>query len=125
MGSQTNKKPNSFTDAVKMRAVKKAKSGTPVSEIAPEIGCSEASIYTWIAKSEGFDSIAEKRADMPRHASGKANGRLLVTSRTTQANGLPVTAAKVRSVRSRALVATSFECPHCGGAISAPEAVAR
>lgn len=80
-----------FTDAVKVNTVRRIKNGSSVPKEAERVGCSTSMVYAWV-KDERYASPGD-------------------------ANVLPTKSAPPKKTKAKAIVATAFECPHCGGAL--------
>ncbi|MGB5812042.1 MAG: hypothetical protein WBG86_16015 [Polyangiales bacterium] len=91
---KTTKPPRRrFTDAVKANTVLRLREGSTVPKEAARLKCHTSMIYGWQADS--------------RYQPGKSSPVLPTMEATKVA----------RNTKPKPLVATRFECPHCGGAV--------
>lgn len=96
MGIVSNK-GSKYSMEVKQEAVRRLANGTATYETeAKRIGCHEKSISNWVRL----------------YGASSPN---LPTTKATRAKR-----AKQASLKTRALIAISFACPHCGGPVEVP-----
>lgn len=95
------------TDAQKTRAVEQAFKGTPSQEIANKLGVSASAIYIW-CQDKRYGGKLGGLSKQQGHAPRGANGPLPTIAKPTKRS-------------AKALVPTSWKCPHCGEPIRLEE----